>query len=426
MIANISKAGSSFLNVAQYNQNKVDKGQGEIIDSRMVLNTHPRQVDKGMKLLSSNSRVSKPVFHVSLSFSPDERAKINNELLKKVGREYLEKMGYGKQPYIMYRHDDTKHPHIHILSTRVNIETKAKIRDNFERYRSQGITSGMELKYNLVFAHHRTKTHTKIKEDVGKALKNAPATNKQLNKVLQQNGSPYRIKTAGKGIVYHKVDGLEKRNSKSWKGSEFKGVGLDKKGLEQAYDYHKYQRTLIKAAINNSLQGKEKITLANFEKALSKSNVTPHYSINSGGIYGISFEYKDLKLKASDIDRNLSWNKLKDRIVVPEYVKTRELLNQSIRQGNFIGTKLETGGMGKVTFTSPNKALEQELNSMRTWDAFKLRDLNNKYVEQLDKANDINQVKLIKNFAEDDIDERLQRQYEMAQRQHQRELKIRR
>jgi len=143
MIANISKAGSSFLNVAQYNQNKVDKGQGEIIDSRMVLNTHPRQVDKGMKLLSSNSRVSKPVFHVSLSFSPDERAKINNELLKKVGREYLEKMGYGKQPYIMYRHDDTKHPHIHILSTRVNIETKAKIRDNFERYRSQGITSGM-------------------------------------------------------------------------------------------------------------------------------------------------------------------------------------------------------------------------------------------------------------------------------------------
>lgn len=67
-----------------------------------------------------NSRVSKPVGHISLDFSVQDKAKLNNELLLKIADDYLNKMGIVNTQFIIARHYDKEHPHIHIVFNRVN------------------------------------------------------------------------------------------------------------------------------------------------------------------------------------------------------------------------------------------------------------------------------------------------------------------
>ena len=87
------------------------------------------------------------VFHCSLNPHPDE--KLSDETLMQIAKEYMEALGYGKQPYIVFKHNDIAREHIHIVSLRINGEGK-KINDKFEKRRSKQITDTLERKYNLI------------------------------------------------------------------------------------------------------------------------------------------------------------------------------------------------------------------------------------------------------------------------------------
>lgn len=430
MIANISKSGSSFYGAALYNQQKVDKGEGEIIGKRLIANTAPKQADRNLKVLSNSSRVKNPVFHVSLSFAAEEKGKLSNEKLVEISKEYMEKMGYGKQPYIIYRHDDTAHPHVHILSTRVDIHSKAKINDSHERYRSQDITYNMELKHGLVVSYHRNKNHTGIREDLNRAMRYAPVGNKSLNKALSRVDSDYRLKQAGRGLVYYKVVGDEKRNSKSWKGSDFKDVGLDKKGLENHFQTHMVYRTEVRTAVTSSLEEAisgtkkgQKIPLVSFERALSKRGIQPKYAMNEKGIYGLSFEYKDKLFKASDIHRNLSWNNLKEHLSISANVQLRVALKNSLGSG----ARVEMDFDGKrVVFNSTNNDLVKGLNGLDKKDAIDLARMYNRHSEKIEKLDLPSERQLFKSMAGNDIDDYLQKQYEIRQAINQRQHRLKR
>lgn len=421
MIAKISKAGSNFYGAARYNQQKIDKGEGRVIGKNMIANTAPKQLDRNLKMLSSYGNVKNPVFHASLSFSPNDKLKLTDGLMRKIGDEYMDKMGYGKQPYVIYRHTDTAHPHIHILSTKVDIGTQKRIKDSFNYYQSVEVTMKLEQKYDLTAALKQTKAHKAVREAVQAALKKGPVNYKQLNQALKRVGSPHQVREAGRGIVYYKVDEGGKRNSKSWKGSDFKKVGLDKKGLKEAFELNRFYRSVVKEAVNHTLKQADKMPLAQFEKSLAKYNITPKYAINAGGVYGVSFNYKDRTMKASDIDKGLSWNKLKDRLDIPSYINEREQLKVSISQGQSISSSYNNR---KVVFSSPNKVIETKLNNMKTQDAFDLVDLHKKYSEKLSQATGFDERKLIKSMAGNDIDEYLQKQYEIRQVMNQRQRKI--
>ena len=78
---------------------------------------------------------------------PDDR--LSDGQLETIGREYMEKLGYGDQPYIIFRHEDNARPHIHIVSLRID-EQGRKIRDYKEWERSMKICRELEQKYELV------------------------------------------------------------------------------------------------------------------------------------------------------------------------------------------------------------------------------------------------------------------------------------
>lgn len=97
--------------------------------------------------LAANRRTEKPVIHISLNPHPDDV--LTDEQLAAIGQEYMEKMGYDNQPYIIYRHEDIGRPHIHIVSLRID-EQGRKINDYKEWQRSTAVCRELEREYHLL------------------------------------------------------------------------------------------------------------------------------------------------------------------------------------------------------------------------------------------------------------------------------------
>ncbi|MCS2525517.1 relaxase/mobilization nuclease domain-containing protein [Bacteroides ovatus] len=97
--------------------------------------------------LAANRRTEKPVIHISLNPHPDDV--LTDEQLTAIYQEYMEKMGYGNQPYIIYRHEDIGITHIHIVSLRIDEQGK-KIKDYKEWQRSTAVYRELERKYHLL------------------------------------------------------------------------------------------------------------------------------------------------------------------------------------------------------------------------------------------------------------------------------------
>ncbi len=120
-----------------YNKKKVDKDEAEILslaeDAGAVDPYGRMDVDACMEsfrpYLEANRRTTNTVFHVSLNPSPED--KLTDEQLREVAREYMERMGYGNQPYIVFKHKDISREHLHIVSLRVD-ENGHKISDSYD------------------------------------------------------------------------------------------------------------------------------------------------------------------------------------------------------------------------------------------------------------------------------------------------------
>ena len=152
MIAKIS-ATENLGGALGYNFKKVEKGEASILlTAELYQNKEGRytveEVFADMEaLIPKNCRTKKTVFHCSLNPHPDE--KLSDETLMQIAKEYMEALGYGKQPYIVFKHNDIAREHIHIVSLRINGEGK-NIHDKFEKRRSKQITDALEKRFGLI------------------------------------------------------------------------------------------------------------------------------------------------------------------------------------------------------------------------------------------------------------------------------------
>lgn len=151
MVAKIN-IGSNLYGALAYNREKVDEGQGKILGANLVFEPADGKFNVSecmndfLQFVPTHFRTEKPVFHVSLNPHPDDR--LTNDQLADIGREYMERLGYGNQPYLIFKHEDIRREHLHIVSLRVDSEGK-KINDYKEHERSKAITEELEQKYNL-------------------------------------------------------------------------------------------------------------------------------------------------------------------------------------------------------------------------------------------------------------------------------------
>ena len=152
MIAKISST-ENLGGALGYNFKKVEKGEASILHAaELYQNKEGRYTMEDVlvdmeALIPKKCRTKKMVFHCSLNPHPDE--KLSDETLMQIAKEYMEALGYGKQPYIVFKHNDIAREHIHIVSLRVDSRGQ-KINDKFEKRRSKQITDALERKFGLI------------------------------------------------------------------------------------------------------------------------------------------------------------------------------------------------------------------------------------------------------------------------------------
>ncbi|SJL35221.1 mobilization protein [Porphyromonas gingivalis] len=135
MIAKIIK-GTSFFGVLAYILGK-QEGKARILYAEGVrANAQTSDIAKDFALQASmRPNVKKPVCHTILSFSAEDTERLSDKIMTDLAKEYLQRMGYADTQYLIVRHLDREHPHLHICINRVNNEGKT-ISDSNEKYRS--------------------------------------------------------------------------------------------------------------------------------------------------------------------------------------------------------------------------------------------------------------------------------------------------
>ena len=199
MVANI-RSGSSPGGALRYNKEKVDKAEGEVLFWQKMLEPFDKYgcmdvdacMDSFWPYLEANRRTTNTVFHASLNPSPED--KLTDEQLRKIACEYMERMGYGEQPYIVFKHKDISREHLHIVSLRVD-EQGRKLPHDFEARRSMEILRDLERKYGL----HPSVKGEELTDREGLRKVNYPEGNvkQQISSVVRSCLRNYRCSSYG-------------------------------------------------------------------------------------------------------------------------------------------------------------------------------------------------------------------------------------
>ena len=263
--------------------------------------------------IALNSHVRKPVIHISLNPSPKDI--LSEEQMTVLAQEFMEKFGYGNQPYIVWLHEDINRKHMHIVSVRID-ETGEKIDHNREAIRAQNICREMEVKYGLhpTLGEHGERELLSLqkvdypKGDVKAQVKHTARTLlecynchslAEYNTLLNlYNVTAYEVRGSvdGKeyhGIMYGALDDDGQQAGTPFKSSKFGKVfgyeALQKKFAVTAEKVKK--NNLTERARQEIVKAMQDIsTKEDFARRLKDADIEVVYRINpEGRLYGISF-----------------------------------------------------------------------------------------------------------------------------------------
>ena len=241
MIAKIS-ATENLGGALGYNFKKVENGEAsvllaaELYQNREGNYTMEDVLADMQALIPKKSRTKKTVFHCSLNPHPDE--KLSDEQLVQIAKEYMEALGYGKQPYIVFKHNDIAREHIHIVSLRVDSRGR-KINDKFEKRRSKKITDALERKYNLIPS---SKVTDKAMKEMPKIDTNKGNIKEQVASVVRMVLGHYRFCSLGELNAILSAYNLAVEEVKTeFQGKKYDGlvyVSTDDKGYKISTPIH--------------------------------------------------------------------------------------------------------------------------------------------------------------------------------------------
>ena len=317
MVAKISY-GSSLYGALVYNGEKVNEGVAKVLETNKVFSPADGGHDitacmqDFLACMPSHVLTKKPVIHISLNPHPDD--KLSDEQFSAIALEYIEKMGYGNQPFVVYKHEDIDRHHLHIVTLAVD-ERGKKINDGNNFYKSKRITREIERKYGLLPAE---KQRVKEAFRLQKVRPKEGSFKKQLASVIKPAAkfyhclsfkeyrallSTYNIcveevkgEVDGKpynGLVYFATDDKGKKVSNPFKSSLFgKAVGYEalqksfKASKEKLKEKHLAPKT--KAVVAGTLRNSA--TREDFRDNLYRKGIDVLFRENEEGrLYGITF-----------------------------------------------------------------------------------------------------------------------------------------
>ena len=270
MIGKISK-GAGFKGCVNYVLGKSDArllvAEGVLEDSIQSI-TDCFQAQRMMK-----PDIRQPVGHISLSYAPEDAPRMTDKMLVSLAKEYMQKMGIRDTQYIIARHNDQKHPHVHIVFNRVDNNGRT-ISDRNDCYRNVRVCKELKEKYGLYFGKgkdrvrtHRLKGNDRTKYEIYHAVKKSLGKSnswKQFISELSKQGIKAEFKYRGRSNV---IQGL----SFTKDGITFKASDIDR-----SFSYSKLDRML--GETNNQYQQSIGIATNSSQPAIRHEN-----TYSSGG-----------------------------------------------------------------------------------------------------------------------------------------------
>ncbi|WP_293908309.1 conjugal transfer protein MobB [Sphingobacterium sp. UBA5670] len=362
MIAKIGRSANLYGALA-YNNLKMEKENGQILFTNKIIETASGQYSVAQltqsfaPYLLANLNTEKHTLHISLN--PDPKDNVSDDKYREMVQQYMREMGYGEQPFVVFKHTDIDRSHIHIVSVCVD-ENGKKISDKFEKIQSMNICRELEKRYNLIPA---TKKERQQNDKVFKPVDyRAGDVKSQIASVVRHLPSYYKYQSLGEynallslfnittekvegelqgkmrqGLLYIPLNEKDERTGHPFKASLFgKNAGLPALELhfakcKEVLKDHPTKQTL-KAAVTIALQ-----TTADelsFKKQLSAQGINVVVRRNDAGrIYGMTFIDHNSKSvwNGSRLAKELSantfndyWNNnIKPDIKIPDEAKEK-------------------------------------------------------------------------------------------------------
>ena len=183
--------GKDFYGVLKYNQNKVDKGEAIVLDTNLSSESVVKQTKEFNIVRQQKPNLSKAVYHVSLNLPYEDSNKLSDEKFANLARDYLEGMGFDENQYIIYKHFDQDHSHIHIVANRVNFSGNV-VSDSHDYKRSETLIRKLEQKYNLTELVRKEESNVLTKGEIEKCLRTGESPDRLvlqsiINELLNQH-----------------------------------------------------------------------------------------------------------------------------------------------------------------------------------------------------------------------------------------------
>jgi hypothetical protein len=340
----------SLQRVLNYNEKKVQKGQAECIHAgNYLLNPEQMKYHHKLKRLQDlivlNERTKKTnTLHISLNFDPSE--KHSKEILSSIAQTYMDKIGFGNQPYLVYQHSDAGHPHIHIVTTTIQPDGKRIDTYNIGRNQSEHARKEIEMDFKLIKAQSRKSQSTSAimavnvqKVQYGKgetkrsistvldavinqykytSLAELNAILKQYNVIADRGAENGRIYKAN-GLLYKLLD-----SSGNMIGVPIKASSIYNqptlKNLEKKFVENQEKRKADKQKIKTSIDwvlNKTPGSLKEFIEALLKEKIQTVLRQNKDGlVYGLTFiDYRTKSVfNGSDLGKQYSIAGIQERL----------------------------------------------------------------------------------------------------------------
>lgn len=345
----VIKSSASIKNVLQYNENKLKQKVAQLIHSMNYGKDTDQlgfndKVGTLQKLVSLNERTKLNAVHISLNFDPSEKP--DKETLQQIADTYMQRIGFGSQPYLVYQHHDAGHPHIHIVTTNIQRNGKRIKMQNIGRNESEKARKDIEKEFKLVKAQdHHLKQAYEIKpvniqkvqygkSDTRRAITNVLdailpaykyASLSELNAVLKQynivadRGKEGSRLYNSKGLMYRILNdkgekvGIPIKASRIYNKPTLKFL---QEKFEQNKNNKQQPKIRVKNAIDFSFARKSGQSLQGFITALQKERIQLVLRQNDQGIiYGLTYIDHQTKcvFNGSELGKPYSANQIQER-----------------------------------------------------------------------------------------------------------------
>ena len=347
MVAKIT-VGTSLYGALAYNGEKINRGEGKLLATNKIFDDGSGKVDVAqaekdfLRYMPANVRTRNKVIHISLNPHPDDR--LTDMEMEQLAREYMEELGYGDQPYMVVKHEDTDRHHLHVVSVNVD-ETGRRLNKDFIHRRSKRITTELERKYGLHPADRKQHRHDNplrkvdvaggdVKRQVANTAKAVMATYKfrsmgeyrallSLYNVTVEETHGIADGREYPGLVYSATDDVGNKAGNPFKASRIgKSVGYE--AVQRRFEYSQREihdkrlvgrtKKTVAAALGKTCRKEE------FVRLLKAEGVDVVFRHTDGGrIYGATFidHRTGCVLNGSHLGREFSANALQEHFTLP-------------------------------------------------------------------------------------------------------------